>query len=240
MAKFIVCIETDVVLPEVATQEKLNELMQNSIITKVFARTNSEEEFDTYLNLCNNAIKNENENKQKFKHVFQELFKVLMQEGLITPDGKFQFEKYETGSYIYFAFVSAKKWLDDKKVSDAETRRLIEQYKKYVSSVQNGKIVLTEENQAYFDECVSFVEKKHKLIWNGNANDSFISVMLMAVGKFVERYKHAPAFNFDFTLIKDKVKPSAQMMLDIMMNYLQDDPDFKLIMDNIQNPDKDV
>jgi len=237
MSKLLVCIETDAVIELPITPEQLAQI-EGKVIA-VYDSLNHEDDFVTAWNYSTECIKLMEDNKDNVRYIFHELFAVFIQNGLITPEGKLQLEGYETGSYLTYAVRTAKAWFEARLIQEANVLQEIE------AKTQNNKSLLREmdnsinedefENlERQYQENEEFIKKDRTYLrdFNGLINTFFAGFSIVSKIKGFDKKKR---FDFDITLIQDKIKPSFERLVSVAFSLLKDDPDFVTVMNGIKN-----
>lgn len=232
MAKYLVCIETDTVLGKDVTPEQLQE---DCKVIAVYDQLNHEEDFIKFYEYSDECIKLIEGNKENLKYIFHEIFEVFIQNGLISPEGKFQLEGYEVGSYVSYALRMAQQYYDYRVIQEQEIRANIAT--KESENKELKRMPAFEENeeaQALYNENFAYINEKRLFL----SDFSLYVKGILASANFIgNRFKihEKKKFEFDYTLIQHKLKPSGEKLLAVVVSLLKDDPEFQKVMQGINS-----
>jgi hypothetical protein len=233
MAKYLVCIETDTVLGKEVTPEQI--LALKGKVIAVYDKLNHEDDFIKYHEYSEDCIKLIVGNKENLKYIFHEIFEVFIQNGLISPEGKFQLEGYEVGSYVSYALRMAQQYYDYRVIQETEIRANIVEKEKQNKELK--KLETFEENeevQALYNENLAYINEKRLFLSDFGLYVKGILTSANFIGNRFKIHEKKP-FNFDYTQIQHKVKPSGEKLMAVVISLLKDDPEFQKVMQGIQS-----
>jgi hypothetical protein len=237
MPKLLVCIETDAVIGTSITPEELAQI-QGKIIA-VYDTLNHEDDFIDAWNYSTDCINIMEENKDNLRYIFHELFSVFIQNGLITPEGKLKLEGYELGSYLSYAVRTGKTWYEARLVQESGILKEIDVRRQTNKSLLRDMDCCTDEVEfdilkCQYDENEEYIKKDRTYLrdFNGLINTFFVGFSVLSKLKGFDKKKR---FDFDITLIQDKIKPSFERLVSVAFSLLKDDKEFIKVMEGIKS-----
>ncbi len=236
MPKLLVCIETDAVIELPITPEETAQV--NGKVIAIYDTLNHEDDFVTAWNYSSDCIKLMEDNKDNLRYIFHELFSVFIQNGLITPEGKLKLEGYEMGSYLTYAVRTAKTWFEARLIQEATILQEIEtkkqESKSFLREIDScNDTNRFEELTRQYQENQEFIKKDRTYLkdFSGLINTFFTGFSIVSKINGFEKKKR---FDFDITLVQDKIKPSFERLVSVAFSLLKDDPEFVKVMNGIQ------
>lgn len=260
MTKIIMCLQFPEEfdgrkLPEDFTKEDL----ATANVVQTYGEVPHESSFEEYIKIGENAVQFTNEVREALTFFFHEVMRSLIDNEILSPEGKFLFNDYNAGSYIDFGTRLAKELFDKfeaknesnlaeiRKAKEANEKdeKLKKDYIKHIVLIEK-MIEPDEQNAQYRLDCLEAIEiidfamlSRNEVLerktftaiemWGFSSGLSTFIGLANVLKKKFSKGFSKP-FNFDHEEVRRKFPPALEKILNVGLKSLENDPEIQKVI----------